>query len=853
MPINADKPDLWKADVERSIDFYNDWFLRFAPETYRNQRYATSEQVEDAFAHTDFLRNLSPSTLKSSPGILAILRMACTPPIARDRLMGLAHVGKNLIQSMEGKENSDPRIPPRMKEEDLDEQLGRICEIIFELADRDLCPWLEEGETPNDDATTRASTVVADRLCGAMTDPIIRNAQEQRQLTNLRNWLESRGYKHVESRDIRDFPNMQPGTFTFRLNIEVGRQKTTIPVDAVIQPFGKTGLPVLIEAKSAGDATNTNKRRKEEAQKFNQLKQQFGSVKFILFLCGYFEPGYLGYEASEGIDWVWEHRISDFNSLFPESDSCRSTCEGVGEDSPAYTSSLEQKEALRFQHQIEMDNSRDPLSRNVLGQFSTPFFLAQEMVDAALKDLHTDRISFIEPAVGAGVFISALQSKVPDRITEGIGVEIDSGYANIAKQLWNNPYTILNNDFLEISKQDKFQSRFNFLCTNPPYVRHHHIDGALKKDLQERIQDLRGLKISGLSGLYVYFILLAHNLLEKGAVASWLIPSEFLSVNYGEVLRRYLLTEVTLLRIHRFSPQDVQFDDALVSSCIVTYKKEKPSSAYPFDYSFGGNLEKPTTRKTVSSDDTSLSGKWSFTDAIYEESDSAVLLGDLFSIKRGIATGANGYFILDGETAKRYKIPKKFLKPILPSPRYLKEDIIEDNGGGYPSIEKINYLLDCDLPPEMIEKNYPGFWSYLQLGEEKGIPENYICSHRKPWYQQEKRDPPLFLATYMGRSNNPEKSPFRFILNQSNAVATNVFLFLYPTAFLKKQINNNPARTKIIFEYLNLINPLHLIRNGRTYGGGLHKLEPKELLNLPLPNLPDWLRIEKHIQQPLPL
>jgi len=71
-------------------------------------------------------------------------------------------------------------------------------------------------------------------------------------------------------------------------------------------------LPVLIEAKSAGDFTNVNKRRKEEATKMNQLKQTYGAdIKFYLFLCGYFDSGYLGYEAAEGIDWVWEHRIDD--------------------------------------------------------------------------------------------------------------------------------------------------------------------------------------------------------------------------------------------------------------------------------------------------------------------------------------------------------------------------------------------------------------------------------------------------------------------------------------------------------------------------------------------------------------
>jgi hypothetical protein len=75
-------------------------------------------------------------------------------------------------------------------------------------------------------------------------------------------------------------------------------------------------IPLLIEAKSAGDFTNVNKRRKEEATKITQLRRKHGTdVRFILFLCGYFDAGYLGYEASEGIDWVWEHRIDDLQGF----------------------------------------------------------------------------------------------------------------------------------------------------------------------------------------------------------------------------------------------------------------------------------------------------------------------------------------------------------------------------------------------------------------------------------------------------------------------------------------------------------------------------------------------------------
>jgi type II restriction enzyme len=98
------------------------------------------------------------------------------------------------------------------------------------------------------------------------------------------------------------------------VKLEGGVKSVNIPIDAVIMPktVKKVGFPIFFEAKSAGDFTNTNKRRKEEAVKMAQLRSTYGKkVQFNLFLCGYFDSGYLGYEAAEGIDWVWEHRIDD--------------------------------------------------------------------------------------------------------------------------------------------------------------------------------------------------------------------------------------------------------------------------------------------------------------------------------------------------------------------------------------------------------------------------------------------------------------------------------------------------------------------------------------------------------------
>ena len=113
---------------------------------------------------------------------------------------------------------------------------------------------------------------------------------------------------------------MTPGTFTFHYPVVTGsgEHKVIVSVDALIQPhvLRANRLPIMVEAKSAGDFTNTNKRRKEEAKKISQLKVTFGEdVCYIVFLCGYFDSGYLGYEAADGIDWVWEHRIEDLEQF----------------------------------------------------------------------------------------------------------------------------------------------------------------------------------------------------------------------------------------------------------------------------------------------------------------------------------------------------------------------------------------------------------------------------------------------------------------------------------------------------------------------------------------------------------
>ncbi len=314
MAVNSDKPTRWKADVALSVDYYNTWFMQFAPKAYRDTRAQATKHVESALRQTANLSSVTPDVLRRYPTVLPILRMATAPPIARDRLMGLAGVSRSLIHSME----VDRRVPPLMKPGVLNADLDKVGQIILCLLDKDILPWLDGRRKPRRAELHRAATIVADRLCGAEADPIIRNAQEQRQLVAIRRWLESRGYSYLKSGQGLRFDRMKPGTVAFRLNIPVkqaGRARpVNIPVDAAIMPkrLRRSELPLLVEAKSAGDFTNTNKRRKEEATKIAQLRATYGKrIRYVLFLCGYFDSGYLGYEAAEGIDWVWEHRVDD--------------------------------------------------------------------------------------------------------------------------------------------------------------------------------------------------------------------------------------------------------------------------------------------------------------------------------------------------------------------------------------------------------------------------------------------------------------------------------------------------------------------------------------------------------------
>lgn len=507
---------------------------------------------------------------------------------------------------------------------------------------------------------------------------------------------------------------------------------------------------------------------------------------------------------------------------------------------------LHRLEAQRLERQTELDLAKSKIERNQFGQFATPPLLATSILEQAKRFLPGDKpIRFLDPAIGTGAFYSALLRVFPHhQIVEARGYEIDPHYGETAHLLWCDRRTeIVIGDFTQALPPERDVDKFNLVICNPPYVRHHHLPAKDKKRLQAQTARIIHAKLSGLAGLYVYFLGIAHAWLQEDGIAGWLIPSEFMDVNYGSAVRQYLTAQVTLLDIHRFDPEEVQFDDALVSSVIVWFRKQKPLPDHEVRFSLGGSIDTPRLHQNVSLETLRHEQKWTrFPKRPVRAANSDELrFRDLFGIKRGIATGANDFFIVDAEQIRQHELPSAFLTPILPSPRYLESDEVLADANGNPLLKRPLWLLNCHLPEDEVAKNYPALWRYLQVGAVQGIKDGYLCRHRTVWYAQDKRIPSPFLCTYMGRpSNGRAANPFRFILNHSQAVAPNVYLNIYPKQMLAQALADRPELKHTIWHSLQSIAVEKLVDEGRVYGGGLHKLEPKELGNLPVGELFDW-------------
>src|SRR5260370_30297069 len=207
-------------------------------------------------------------------------------------------------------------------------------------------------------------------------------------------------------------------------------------------------------------------------------------------------------------------------------------------------------EARRQAIQLAIDARRSGSERNGLGQFATPNAQAIDIaryVDSLIED-RNGAIHFADPSLGTGSFFSAaLGVFAPKRIKTAVGIEIDPEFCDAARELWAEAgLNVVCGDVARVVASGSRPSAPNLLLANPPYVRHHHLDRAAKEQLRRLTERIAGVEVNGLAGLYVYFVLLATAWMADGGYAAWLIPSEFMDVNYGLALKRFFTDRVNL-------------------------------------------------------------------------------------------------------------------------------------------------------------------------------------------------------------------------------------------------------------------------------------------------------------------
>lgn len=153
--------------------------------------------------------------------------------------------------------------------------------------------------------------------------------------------------------------------------------------------------------------------------------------------------------------------------------------------------------------------------------------------------------------------------------------EATKEFANLKKE-YDNIFNLENNhpfewrfEFPEILDDDGNFQGFDLIIGNPPYIRQEEIK-ELKPNLAKNYKVYKGT-----SDIYTYFYELGFNILkDRGGVLSYITSNKYTRAGYGEVLREFLLKNVSILDYIDLNGIKV-FDSATVDTSILSFEKLK--------------------------------------------------------------------------------------------------------------------------------------------------------------------------------------------------------------------------------------------------------------------------------------
>lgn len=461
------------------------------------------------------------------------------------------------------------------------------------------------------------------------------------------------------------------------------------------------------------------------------------------------------------------------------------------------------------------------------GAYYTPQKLAEVIVQDFCDGSHA---RILEPSSGDGVFIEAL-----DRVgylkkdTHLTAVEIDE--APLVKSA--SQYSMRSNiefhqaDFFEFYKHCK-PGDYDLIIGNPPYIRYQY----LKSEQRQMLSDLllnQGMKSNKLINAWVGFMVACTNLLSDNGQLMFVVPAEILQVVYAEDLRLFLEThysEITIISFNKLIFDDIE-QEVLV---FVGRKGTKEGLIRVIQADDIAHLNSLCIEKAKYQPMSRVHEKWTkyFIPATeakalsrIKENGKLVRFDSLAIINVGITTGNNRFFSLDEDTSKKYEL-NDFTLPLIGRSSHA--------AGVYYNLNDWEHNKQLGKRARLLvleDKQYESLThvqqSYIDQGETRGENEGYKCSIRNSWYSV----PSVWVpdAFFLRRNNLYPK----FVLNASGAVSTDTM------HRIKFKTGVDPKL--MVLAYYNSIGFAFTELCGRSYGGGVLEILPKEVGGMLLPKI----------------
>lgn len=441
-----------------------------------------------------------------------------------------------------------------------------------------------------------------------------------------------------------------------------------------------------------------------------------------------------------------------------------------------------------------------------LGQVFTPASVAKFMVDW-LCQFNPNKI--YDPCYGGGAFYHVLENK--NILYEA--TEIDPRFVV-------DPF-VVHADYL-IHDWDK---KHGCIVCNPPYMKMSKVGN--KNQISDLFYKYTCQKISGYTNLSTLFLMKALYQLEDAGRLAFIMPFEFLSANYGVVIKRILKEMHCKVQFIRLTCEKEVFPTVTTSVVIVLVDKSLSSdhiSFYTIE-SLEDLYDLKGSHVKVDFESIDPSTKWFhyFQEApkelksISHNTYVSILKYGRFS--RGISTGCDKFFILKPSELKQHGLTQDDCIPCLAKLKDLNSNIFTD--------EDFEKLVQDDRKIFLVnleKNNTKEVQNYIKLGESLGICDNYTLKNRTPWYKLEKRGRSIIWFGVFSRNN------LKIIKNNTNLVTLTTIHGFFPNQLgLKYQ--------DALFQYLSSDEGLLQIKSlSRKSANNLNVVQPGDLNKLRVPD-----------------